>query len=130
VIQGYNAQALVDSKHQVIVHAETFGNQDHDNLAPMLKGAKKNLQDIGKSPDYFKGRQFTADSSYYSHANLAVCQTENLEAYIPDLQFRKRDERFSEQPRFKNRVHPRRRPVAKEKAFTTANFVFDEARQV
>ena len=60
VIQGYNAQVLVDSKHQVIVHAETFGNQDHDNLAPMLKGAKKNLQGIGKSANYFKGRQFTA----------------------------------------------------------------------
>jgi len=48
VIQGYNAQALVDAKHQVIVHAETFGNQDHDNLAPMLKGAKKNLQAIDR----------------------------------------------------------------------------------
>jgi len=130
VIQGYNAQALVDSKHQVIVHAETFGNQDHDNLAPMLKGAKKNLQGIGKSPDYFKGRQFTADSNYYSRANLALCQVESLEAYIPDMQFRKRDERFREQQRFKNGVHPRRRPVAKEKTFTAADFIFDEASQV
>jgi len=130
VIQGYNAQALVDDKHQVIVHAETFGNQDQDNLDPMLKGAKKNLQGIGKPPDYFKGRQFTADSNYYSQANLALCQTESLDAYIPDLQFRKRDPRFMEQQRFKNGVHPRRRPAAKEKTFTAADFVFDEARQV
>jgi len=36
VIQGYNAQALVDSKHQVILAAEAFANQDHENLAPML----------------------------------------------------------------------------------------------
>src|SRR5512137_872453 len=29
-VQGYNGQALVDSKHQVIVHAEAFGEgQDH-----------------------------------------------------------------------------------------------------
>jgi transposase len=130
VIQGYNAQALVDSKHQVIVHAETFGSQDHDNLDPMLQGAKKNLQGIGKPSDYFKGRQFTADSNYYSQANLALCQTESLDAYIPDLQFRKRDPRFMEQLRFKNGVHPRRRPAAKEKTFTAADFVFDEARQV
>ena len=130
VIQGYNAQALVDDKHQVIVHAETFCNQDQDNLDPMLKGAKKNLQGIGKSPDYFKGRQFTADSNYYSQANLALCQTESLDAYIPDLQFRKRDPRFMEQQRFKNGVHPRRRPAAKEKKFTAADFVFDEVRQV
>jgi len=130
VIQGYNAQALVDSKHQVIVHAETFGNQDHDNLAPMLKGAKRNLQTIGKSPDYFKGRQFTADSNYYSYANLALCQVESLEAYIPDMQFRKRDLRFSQQQRFKDGIHPRKRTTAKEKTFTAADFVFDEARQV
>jgi len=41
VVQGYNAQALVDSKHQVIVAAEAFASQDHENLEPMLEGAKK-----------------------------------------------------------------------------------------
>ena len=70
VIQGYNAQALVDGKHQVIVQAEAFSSQDHDNLAPMLVGAKKNMQGIGKDPDYFKGRQLTADSNYY-----CLCQS-------------------------------------------------------
>ena len=41
VIQGYNAQALVDSKHQVILAAEAFASQDHENLEPMIKGRKK-----------------------------------------------------------------------------------------
>ena len=41
VVQGYNAQALVDSKHQVILAAEAFASQDHENLKPMLQGAKK-----------------------------------------------------------------------------------------
>ena len=35
VVQGYNAQALVDSKHQVILAAEAFASQDHENLKPM-----------------------------------------------------------------------------------------------
>ena len=130
VIQGYNAQAWVDGKHQVIVQAEAFGNQDHENLAPMLAGAKKNMQGIGKDPDYFKGRQLSADSNYYSHANLAFCQAESLDAYIPDMQFRKRDQRFMEQQRFKNGIHPRRRSVTKEKTFTAADFVFDDSQQV
>ena len=41
VVQGYNAQALVDAKHQVILAAEAFASQDHENLAPMLTGVKK-----------------------------------------------------------------------------------------
>ena len=49
VIQGYNAQALVDSKHQVILAAEAFASQDHENLAPMLEGGKKISAPSGKS---------------------------------------------------------------------------------
>ena len=130
VIQGYNAQALVDEKHQVIVHAETGGSQDHNNLAPMLGGAKKNMQAIGKQPGYFQGKQFTADSNYYCLANLALCQSEGLDAYIPDIQFRKRDPRFLEQLRFKNGIHTRRRSTKRETKFTDADFRFDAFRQL
>jgi transposase len=47
-IQGYNGQALVDKKHQVIVHAEAFGKgQDQHHIPPMLDGAKENMESIG-----------------------------------------------------------------------------------
>ena len=130
VIQGYNAQALVDAKHQVIVHAEAFSSQDHDNLAPMMSAAKKNLQDIGKRPDYFEGKTLSADSNYFSYASLAFCQAQRLDAYIPDVHFRNRDPRFANQQRFKNGIHPRKRSVSKEKTFTTSDFIFDDAKQV
>ena len=130
VIQGYNAQALVDGKHQIIVQAEAFRSQDHDNLAPMLAGAKRTLQRIGKPADYFQGRQLTADSNYYSYANLVLCQAEKLEAYIPDLQFRKRDPRFLQQQRFKDGIHPRRRSTKRQKTFAATDFVFEQATQV
>jgi hypothetical protein len=42
VIQGYNGQALIDAKHQVIIHAEAFGRgRDHAHGPPMLEGAWK-----------------------------------------------------------------------------------------
>jgi hypothetical protein len=41
VDQGYNAQALVDSRHQVILADQAFASQDHENLKPMVAGAKK-----------------------------------------------------------------------------------------
>jgi hypothetical protein len=130
VVQGYNAQALVDSKHQVILAAEAFASQDHENLAPILDGAKKNLQSIRKEPTYFEGKEFTADSNYHSFNSLTVCKDEKLDAYIPDIQFRKRDERFAQQERFKDGVHGRQRPDGKPSIFTASDFSFDASKQV
>jgi transposase len=130
VIQGYNAQALVDSKHQVILAAETFSSQDHENLEPMLAGAKKNVAAIGKDETYFQGKQLTADSNYHSYPALVSCRDEKIDAYIPDIQFRKRDPRFADQERFKDGVHGRQRPDAKPSPFTPSNFSFDPDKRV
>jgi hypothetical protein len=129
-VQGYNAQALVDSKHQVIVAAEAFACQDHENLKPMLEGAKKNVAAIGKDDTYFQGRQLTADPNYHSLNSLKVCKDEKIDAYIPDIQYRTRDPRFADQERFKDGVHGRQRPDAKPRLFTTADFSFDASKQV
>jgi len=120
VVQGYNAQALVDSKHQVILATEAFASQDHENLKPMLDNAKKNMVSIGKEPDYFEGKEFTADSNYHSLDSLKVCQDEKVDAYIPDIQFRKRD------PRFKDK----KKADAKSSPFSAADFTYDESKRV
>ena len=130
VIQGYNAQALVDSKHQVILAAEAFASQDHENLTPMVDGAKKNVVAIGKDETYFQGKQLTADSNYHSFNSLTVCREEKIDAYIPDIQFRKRDPRFAEQERFQDGIHGRQRPDTKPSLFTTADFSFNSSKQV
>lgn len=133
VIQGYNAQAIVDSKHQIIVHADAVGRgQDNDNLEPMLDGAKQNMQTIGKGEDYFAGKQLSADSNYHNRNNLARCQSEELDAYIPDPQFRKRDVRFANQDRFKHGINPRKRvkkPERNQNTFSNEDFTWDEERQ-
>ena len=131
VIQGYNAQAIVDDKHQIIIHAEAFGNgQDHENLKPMLQGAKKNLEAIGKGEDCLEEKQLSADSNYHNKENLYICEAEKIDAYIPDPQFRKRDVRFAEQERFKDGINPRK-PIKKPKrnTFTRDDFVWDEKKQ-
>jgi transposase len=130
VIQGYNAQALVDSKHQVILAAEAFASQDHENLQPMLDGAKKNVAAIGKDETYFQGSQLTADPNYHSLNSLAVCRDEQIDAYIPDIQYRTRDARFANQVRFKDGLHGRQRPETKAAPFTLADFVLDADKQV
>lgn len=130
VLQGYNAQALVDSKHQIILAAEAFASQDQENLEPMLDSAKKNVAAIGKDETYFQGKQLTADSNYHSYEALVVCQDEKVDAYIPDIEFRKRDPRFADQQRFKDGVHGRQRADAKPRLFSASDFSFDASRQV
>jgi transposase len=117
VLQGYNSQALVDAKHQVIVHAEAFGNgQDYGHVKPMLAGAKANTQAIGLGEEYFAGKILSADSNYHSDENLQTCVQEQLDAYIPDNQFRQRDPRFATQEPLE--------PPTDEK-FTVADFTCD-----
>jgi len=120
-IQGYNGQALVDDKYQIIVHAEAMGKgQDREHVLPMIDGAKENMKAIGLGEDYFKGKEFTADSNYHSTVNLQKCNDEELDAYIPDVNFRKRDPRFKDQYRFK----PKKK---KRKHFKLEDFTYDEA---
>jgi transposase len=131
VIQGYNAQALVDDKHQIIMHAEAMGNgQDSDNLKPMIEGAKENIENIGKGKDYFEGKILSADSNYHNNNNIKKCDEENIDAYIPDTGFRKRDQRYENQARFKNGVTKRpkkREHNPKKEIFPWEEFEYDEA---
>jgi transposase len=81
VLQGDNGQALVEAKHQVILHAAAFGNgQDYGHVAPMLEGAKANGKAIRLPPPYFAGKHFSADSNYHSEANLQTWVEEKLDA--------------------------------------------------
>lgn len=117
-IQGYNGQALVDRDHQVIVHAEAFGEgQDHHHIPPMLDGAKQNMEEIGQGGDYFEDTVLVADVNYHGPANLNKCEDEHVDAYIPDINFRKRDPRFSTQPRWASK---------KSKYFILEDFLHNE----
>jgi len=118
VIQGYNSQALIDAKHQVIIHGEAFGNgQDYAHGPPMLEGARENLQSLGHGEEYFVEKIFTADTNYHSDTNLRKCQEMGLDAYIPDRYFRRRDPRYAAQRRY----WPRR------KRFALEDFHYEEA---
>jgi transposase len=130
VIQGYNAQAMVDDKHQIIVAAEAMSNgQDHDNLAPMLDVTKENLKSIGKGEVPLKGVILTADANYHNNKNLSICEAEEINAYIPDTGFRKRDERFKDMDRFKDGVNKPPKPgKVKRENFGLEDFRYDKKK--
>ena len=109
VIQGYDGVAVVDAKHQVVVHAEAYGAaQEHDLLLPMIEGTRENFEAIGNKQDVFEKAKLTADSGFHTEANMKEVMEQGIDAYIADPGFRKRDPRFSEVDRYKERFRKER----------------------
>ena len=74
-IQGYNAQAAVDEKAQIIVaHDLTQSMSDHNQLVPLMDGIKDNLA--------CQPKQASADAGYLSEANLAALAERKISAYV------------------------------------------------
>jgi transposase len=95
VIQGYAAQAAVDSAHQVIVAADVIGSgSEQAMLLPMIDQAS-----AYRTPDTL----VTADAGYHSDANMAQLQEQNIPAMVADNQMRSRDERFESQDKYKGK---------------------------
>ena len=94
VIQGYNGLAVVDDLHQVIVNAEAFGQgAEADLLHCLIEKAENNMKSakIGWS---FQESRVVADTGFFSEYNCEYLRKNNIDGYIPDRFFRKRDPRF------------------------------------
>ena len=127
VLQGYNANAIVDEKYQIVLYAEAFGKgEDGSNMRPMLEGAEEKLKAVGwKEP--LKDRQISADTGYYSVKNLEACKEMEVDAYVPDPQFRKRDVRFADADRHRRSVDKRhQRYKSKKRWFSVEDFKLDD----
>jgi transposase len=98
VIQGYAAQAAVDSVHQIIVAADVIGSgSEQSMLMPMIE----------QTAPYRKTHTIiTADAGYHSDANVAQLMQQNIPALIADNQMRQRDERLQEQGKHKAKDDP------------------------
>ena len=98
VIQGYAAQAAVDSAHQIIIAADVVGSgSEQTMLAPMIEQAKPWSDD---------NTLVTADAGYHSDANVQQLHDSNTPALIADGQMRKRDERFEDRDKHKAKADP------------------------
>jgi transposase len=75
-IQGYNAQAAVDAKSQVIVMAAiTQTNPDSQHLLPMVKEMEREL---GQLPP-----KLLVDAGYFSEAQIRAVEAMGVKVYCP-----------------------------------------------
>lgn len=115
--QGYNAQILVDEKHQIIVYGEAIGNaNDSGNFEPVMEGAKKNMKAIGYEESYFRGKEIEGDSGYFNEHTLLYAEKEGLDTYIPDPLKKKSAEKGTKE-KYKS----------KKSKYSKEDFVYDEA---
>lgn len=98
VIQGYAAQAAVDSQNQIIVAAEVTGSgSEQAMLLPMVRAS-----DGVRCEDTL----ITADAGYHSTENLQALAEQHIDALIADNQMRQRDERYESQGEHKVKPDP------------------------
>ena len=87
VIQGYAAQAAVDSAHQIIVAADVIGSgSEQAMLLPMIDKAE---------PVIGPHTLITADAGYHSDANMQALHDRGIAAMVADNGMRQRDERIA-----------------------------------
>ena len=125
VIQGYVGVAAVDSKHQIVVSAEAYGQgQEHGLLEPMIEKIEKAFAGDEQSP--LVDGKILADSGYCNKEALASLEAKSIDGYVADNRFRSRD------PRFKTAGG--HKPATLKKAsgnerFTSADFQVDIDKQ-
>ena len=83
-IQGYTGIAVVDDDHQVVVHAQAWGQgQENNLLLPSIDGSERQLRAIGHSQP-LQNTAITADSGFSETGNLTTLKARGLNAYIAD----------------------------------------------
>jgi len=125
-IQGYNGIASVDKKHQIIIGADVFGEgSEHHTLQPILEGIQARYKTLGLSDGiYEEGVIVTADTGFANEDNMRYLHENEINAYIPDNQFRSRDPKFKDH----KKKHPRssRAKKGSTNQFSADEFQFDE----
>ena len=116
--QGYNCQALADGSHQIITCANVpEGGQDGRVLGELFEQATSQASQAGLGDDFYQGSELLADANYHSEPNLEACAENQLDAVIPDPNYRDRDERYHGREKHIRKARPQ-----KHKRFTKDDF--------
>ena len=127
VIQGYTGIATVDSKHQIVVDAQAFGDgHEARHVESVVESIEQTFETVSPEDEVLKDVVLTADSGFCSEEALQALEDHQVDAYIADPQFRKRDPRFSNHREYRKKTTDRKHTVKQRKYFSAEEFSFDE----
>jgi hypothetical protein len=90
----------------------------------MVEGTRANFQVIGKEQDVFEKTTLTADAGFHTAANMRMLFEANIDGYVADILFRKRDPRFADAGRYKPANDSKPDPW---RLFQPSDFIYDKA---
>jgi transposase len=98
-IQGYNGLGTADKRHQVVIDAQAFGaGPEQHTLKPIIEAIRDRFSRLKIPVDFScEGTVITADTGFSSEANMQYLHEQNLNAYVPDNDFRSRDKKLKGQ---------------------------------
>jgi transposase len=99
VVQGYTGVATVDDKAQVILDAQTHGSGSEQAMLIAAVEATAAYRNAHTA--------ICADAGYHSEAGLKELAQQNIDAYICDNDYRRRDARFKDQGKHRAKADPR-----------------------
>jgi hypothetical protein len=73
---GYKADIAVSEDHFIVAQRVSQEKTDNESLQPMIEQVEKNCQ---RKPE-----KVVADSGFYSNANVAQLEKDNIDGFIPD----------------------------------------------
>jgi transposase len=127
VIQGYNGLAAVDEKHQIIVHAQAFGEgTEAKNLTHMIEGIRGTFTELEGGGDVYEQVVLTADSGFHSEESVKGLLDDGIDAYVADRKFRSRDANFANAQEYKKKTVDRKRTSKGRKYFSADEFRYDQ----
>jgi transposase len=131
VIQGYNALAVVDEKHQIVVDAQVFGD-GHEawHLREVLDSVEKTFRALDTSPEALQQVVLTADSGFHSEESVKTLLERGIDAYVADNKFRLRDPRFETLQEHRGKSTDPTHSSRARRYFGPADFPFDEGSGV
>lgn len=125
VIQGYNGIATADDKHQVIIHAKAYGDSNESgHLTEILQDIHSTCSEAGVDTNIYEKVKITADSGYHNEQNMEYIVKNNIDAYIADNQFRKRDVRFDDRAKHRKKT-ANWQEIKTGKYFTPKDFLYN-----
>ena len=127
VIRGYTGIATVDAKHQIVVDAQAFGDgNEARHMETIVDSVRTRFQVLEPEQNVFASAVLTADSGFNSEAALQVLIDRDIDAYVADPQFRKRDPQFANQQEHRAKTIDRNHASKARKYFSADEFTFED----